>query len=283
MKIPNKYEDESDGSSGSPPPPPPPPADWVKGLAPELQTVVTAKKWKEPGEAIKSYTELEKLMGVNRLPEPRQDWTESQWAEFYKRVGRPDSPDKYNVPKVELPENFKLDDNLVKAAKEQLHKLGLTGKQFEGAMSYYLELIKKDYQTTQDAVTQRKSEGVTKLKGEWKDDFDANLNLAKAVLNKFGDEAAVKFINDTGLGDHPEFIKMFHKIGKAISEDTLGGARGAGLAMVDSVTAQNEINALKLDKDFNDAYLNHSNPAHKAAVIKMKELFKRAFPGKEPV
>lgn len=53
------------------------------------------------------------------------------------------------------------------------------------------------------------------------DNFGKNAELAKRVVDRFGTEEFKKALNDTGLGNHPELVRIFAKIGRSISEDTL--------------------------------------------------------------
>lgn len=58
--------------------------------------------------------------------------------------------------------------------------------------------------------------------------FEQNLALAKKATDAFGsDEFKAELLEKYRLGDHPEFIRMMVKVGKAISEDTLVPASGA--------------------------------------------------------
>lgn len=57
------------------------------------------------------------------------------------------------------------------------------------------------------------------------DRFDANLAIAKKSMLAFASPALVELLNTTGLGNHPEVIRMFYKSGLAISEDQMVPAR----------------------------------------------------------
>lgn len=65
------------------------------------------------------------------------------------------------------------------------------------------------------------------------DALPLNLSTAKRALDTYGSPALADLLNESGLGNHPEVIRAFVKIGKTISEDTVvtGGnaepARGA--------------------------------------------------------
>lgn len=56
------------------------------------------------------------------------------------------------------------------------------------------------------------------------DKLDATVADAKAAVQRFGGDAATRALNETGLGNHPEIIRMMARIGRAIKEDTLEGA-----------------------------------------------------------
>lgn len=51
------------------------------------------------------------------------------------------------------------------------------------------------------------------------DRFEENLGIARKALEAFGTPALRDVLNATGIGNHPEVIRAFYKVGKAISED----------------------------------------------------------------
>jgi hypothetical protein len=53
------------------------------------------------------------------------------------------------------------------------------------------------------------------------DNFAQNVELSRRVVDKFGSAAFRAALNDTGLGNHPELIRMLSRIGKAVGEDEL--------------------------------------------------------------
>lgn len=57
------------------------------------------------------------------------------------------------------------------------------------------------------------------------DKLNETLSVTKKVLDTFGDDEARVLLDSTGLGNHLAFVRLFHKIGKAISEDTFVGDR----------------------------------------------------------
>jgi hypothetical protein len=51
------------------------------------------------------------------------------------------------------------------------------------------------------------------------DKFDENMAVVAKARDQFSTPEFVKFLSDTKLGSHPEMLRAFYRIGKAISED----------------------------------------------------------------
>ena len=51
--------------------------------------------------------------------------------------------------------------------------------------------------------------------------------IAKKAVDAFATPELKTLLNESGMGNHPEVVKLFHAIGKAISEDKFVGGRGA--------------------------------------------------------
>lgn len=51
--------------------------------------------------------------------------------------------------------------------------------------------------------------------------FKANAEIAQRAIAKFGSEAFKQELERSGLGNHPELVRTFVRIGKAMSEDSL--------------------------------------------------------------
>ena len=56
--------------------------------------------------------------------------------------------------------------------------------------------------------------------------LDATMALTRRVFATFGTPELGTFLNNTGLAHHPELVRFMHKVGKAVSEDTLVAPSG---------------------------------------------------------
>ncbi len=82
------------------------------------------------------------------------------------------------------------------------------------------------------AAEKVKEEWTTAAKGDKEfggDQLQANLGVAKKAMDAFGTPELKNFLNESGLGNHPEMIRMMYRAGKALSTDKfVPGSAGAG-------------------------------------------------------
>ena len=151
---------------------------------------------------------------------------ESETSE--KETQKEGAPDKYEF-------NAK-----VAAAPEELDPEVLTAF---GDVAKELNLPQEAAQKVLDKVAPvmqaRQAKAVEDAKTEWANDsksdqefggesLEANLEIAKTSLNKFGTDALKSLLSESGLGNHPEVIRFMYRAGKAISEDSyVGNSEGA--------------------------------------------------------
>lgn len=80
------------------------------------------------------------------------------------------------------------------------------------------------FKQAQDAeFEKRKSEWVTQVQADKEiggPEFNRNIEYAKRALDKFASKDLRETLDKTGLGNHPELVKTFFRIGKAMQEDT---------------------------------------------------------------
>lgn len=257
--------------------------DWTTSIPEDIRPLVQAKGWKSPADVVTSYREAEKLLGANRLPSPQPTWKDEDWGKLFGAIGRPETPDKYGLPDVKLPDGAPtIDENILKEVRAEFHGLGLTDKQFKGVMARYLNTLGKSH----EALTQERNNQVAQaeqaLKAEWKDGYQANLDIAKSVIRKFATPEDATRLAETGWGNDPQMIRMLHNIGKGMLEDT-GSGKGSTLVVTNQASAVAEIERLKSggEPDFLAALYDKTNAGHKLALQRWNTLHQTAYPNKE--
>jgi hypothetical protein len=124
----------------------------------------------------------------------------------------------------EMPDGIELDksstDEFVAIAKE----LKLPGDAAKKLVDLEVKRIQAQQQA-HTALVESWAEAVKADKEIGGDKLQENLAVARKALDQFGTPELKELLNSTGMGNHPELVKLAFKIGKAISED--GFVRGA--------------------------------------------------------
>jgi hypothetical protein len=126
------------------------------------------------------------------------------------------APDKYEF---KAPEGTAYDSNLLAAFEAGAKEANLP----QVAAQKLLDQMAP-------ALASRQADQVTAIRKEWfdaskadkefgGDKLEVNLGTAKRGLDSFGSPELNKLLVSTGLGNHPEIIRLMFKVGQAISED----------------------------------------------------------------
>ena len=199
-----------------------PAGDWKATLIPEA--IRGEKLWdrfKDPAAAFQSHLELQKTMG-NAVRVPGPDAKPEEIAAFHKKLGVPDSPAGYKPP-----EGIEgLDPGRWQMWSTAMHRLGLTPAQVEG-------LARLDAEERQGMGAQlRRSyeEGLNTWRGEIGEKaFAREVTLAKRAIDRHGTPELKAFLDESGLGDHPLWIKAWASVGNLHAEDGYVDGRVEGV------------------------------------------------------
>lgn len=230
----------------------------------------------------RQFLHSQKLIGVNRMPEPQADWTDDQWGDLYSKIGRPDTPGDYSLP--EIPEGFTLDEEAIGGFREAAHGVGVTSKQFEKMMEYYAQYEVGKATNANAAQEEAIQAELVKLQAEWGDDYQNNLGEAERALQSIGDEELTEFITkNPQVGNNPSIIKLFHRLGRDTQEHALKVGDSTNPAIIKS-TEQAKAALIKFESD-NAALLSKRgdiSAADRAQIDRLAkrrtELYKLAYP-----
>ena len=145
-------------------------------------------------------------------------------------LGGDKTPDKETKPEVKqgapekyadftLPEGVTLNKDLLAKAQEEFKALGLS----QEAAQKLVTLQAENAKASSDATLQEYQSKVDAWKGESTKLYGAKaaeeFAVAGQAINRFGTPELRSLLNDTGMGNHPELVKFFVKVGHAIKED----------------------------------------------------------------
>lgn len=259
--------------------------NWRDSLPDDLKSHTSLQDIKDVAGLAKTYIDTAAMVGKDKLVIPGDDATDEERSAFYSRLGRPAGASDYELtlPK-DGPQGLQADKDLEAKMRDWFYKAGMSQKQAQQFYDEWNGLQAARFQEQQRKATEAQQKWEQKLGEMYGTDVDTKKQIAAQAVRQFGGENVQKWFNQTGLGNHPMFIDMFAKIGAALQEGGDPGAGGdsgggQGFGGMTSQQAEQEIGILKTDQDFMAAYLDGMHPGHQAAVDKMSQLNKIAYPG----
>ncbi|MEY1439089.1 peptidase [Escherichia coli] len=129
------------------------------------------------------------------------------------------APEKYEFT---VGEGVELDTEALKDFEPVARDLNLTNEQAQKLVDAYPKILAGVQQRQAEAWQAQTEQWAADVKADKEiggDKLTANLSAAQRAMDIFGSSALKEYLEGTGLGNHPELVKTFIKIGKAMSED----------------------------------------------------------------
>jgi len=128
-------------------------------------------------------------------------------------------------------EGVELDTEALKDFEPVARELNLTNEQAQKLVDAYPKILAGVQQRQVEAWQKQTQDWAADVKADKEiggDKLTASLSKAQQALETFGTPELKEYLNETGLGNHPELVKAFVKIGKAMSEDNMVSAANTG-------------------------------------------------------
>ena len=189
-------------------------ANWKNKLSPDLQKQVETIESVE--DLVKSYAEARRLAF-----KPVPEMTPEEREKFHKRLGVPEKPDEYELSTVMMPKGApKRTAEEDKAYKELVHGLSLSKDQAKGIHEALLKSAVNTLIEHNRVLGKARAEAASTLRKEWGADYDGNLRGVQNLINQFGGDSVVAYMN-TGPGNEPAMLRFLHSVKDTMKEDTL--------------------------------------------------------------
>lgn len=206
--------------------------EWAKDFSPAAQSVIAAKKWAKPEQAVESYANLEKLLGGDKIALPK-DENDPAWADVWKKLGALEKPDEYAgmvKPAEGVPD---LDPGFVGAMSDLAAKARLTPAQWATLVEGYQSLSKQAAEADGGAeaeAEQNLEREVAALKSKLGKEYDAYVADAQraAMAVRVTAEESAALIGALGYGRAMEIMNgLGSKFGKEAGFIEGKGPQGA--------------------------------------------------------
>jgi len=241
---------------------------WKEAISEDLRNDPNISKFTELEALAKSYVNATRMIGQDKVAVPNNNSTEDQWNEVYNKLGRPESPDKYQL---EVKSDVvPLDESAIKSFAENAHQLGLNNKQAQGILEFYKNSMEGSAQQNQVDMETAQANAEQELRKEWGRAYEDNIKKAGAVAkaNMDANILDMQLKDGTRLGDHPAIIKGFANIANLMSEDKLVSTESESVSQ--GIDYDAEISKIVNDRD--GPYWNKAHPDHDKIVQKVFNL-----------
>ena len=236
-----------------------PATPWF-GDDPEIKGIVEIKKWTSPADVIKSYRNVEKLVGAppdQILRIPGKDAKPEDVQAFRSRLGVPDKPEGYEIP---IPDEGSKE--FASRAAAAFHKAGVPKDAAVAMATWWNEEMSAQVEAGVQEQLARETADLAALHNEYPGQiFDQRVELGKRAVRMFGDalgkDEAERLETIEALEDvigTAKLIRLFSSIGEKMGEgrfiESGEGTSPAGEYGMTPAGAQAKLNELKSDPEW---------------------------------
>ena len=248
--------------------------DWRQHLPPDLRDDPTVSKYDTLEGFAKSHVNLNKLLGGDKVPKPKDDNDEEGWNRWYAAAGRPESADKYEFEKPEdLPEGF-YQDEASQSFRNWAYQNGLSQRQAQNLHDLFVKDQLERYVQGQKMVEESRAEAERNFRRAKGPSYEAEVAKARTAMQRFGTDEVRQKLDATGLGNDPVIIDMFAKIG----EQLMGESRLKGPAAPSAPGPEDVDKAIvEYRTRWNEALTDRQHPDHEFHVKRFTDLFNKRF------
>lgn len=138
-----------------------------------------------------------------------------------------------------VPEGTTIDTDVLGEAVPLFEKHGLSKEAAQEFVDFYADKIQASSQSQVESFNQLKQDWLAETKSDNEiggDALDEHVKLGRVALDKFGSPELTKLLNEFGLGNHPEIIRAWAKVGRLTQEDNPGSTGEPSVGKKDRVS-----------------------------------------------
>lgn len=234
---------------------------WKSSLRPDLANSPFAQKFEDTpdglNKAMESYGNLEKLLGHDKVPIPKDINDVEGWNRLSKALGVPDKAEGYGLADANIPKD--LSDMGLTLNKnefaEVMHAHKVPPAAVKGIWDIYQKKAVDSYQKAMQEHQKTLTQTINSLRGEWGDAYETNVELGQMVINKFSDTQDTNDYITSSLSKDPRGIKFLAKLGNEFAENKIGEFQMKRFTLTPE-QAMEEV--MKIKMDLNGPYMNQS-------------------------
>jgi len=174
---------------------------------------------------------------------PGEDATEADRADFYKKLGRPETAADYTLDlKPEYVEKgVKVDEARQQWYRDVSLKANLTTEQAKIVFDNYVDTEVATAAEVSANLAEKSTKTINELKGIWRSDYNDNINLINSNLDKFFPKDVQAELRSKGLFADSSFIQSMLGLTKKVTGSNMfieGGSPPAELSNLQALEAK---------------------------------------------
>ena len=251
--------------------------DWLSQSSGDSADFIRTKGWDNLDAVIRSYQNLESMLGSDRAGRtivlPRDADDAEAYAEIYDRLGRPERPDGYELDRLVAP----ADEEILDWYRSVAYEAGLSSRQASALLDAWGKMASSRIDALDRQTHMNREDAVEALREKWGSRFDGKMAAAERAARRFGGEQLPAL--EQALGRAP-VREILARIGEALGEDAppVGeGRTGFGLSPEE---ARSSYDQRKRDPNFIAALRDAAHPGHAAASAERARYLSAIWPGR---
>lgn len=253
------------------------PRDWRSDFEDEsLRDHPSIAKFASGPESLaKSYINLEKMLGGDKIAIPKTEEDTEGWDKVFNQLGRPEDAKGYEFAEIpDLPEGFEYDNTAEESFREIAHSARLTKTQAGALRDWYVNVMASQHVSGEDGKAEKMAGAFEELSKEWGRATSQKINAAHATAGSLAGEDFQAMLDETGLGNDPRLVRGFAKLAEAVAGD-----KGLiGQALTESTPGQLTAQIAEFEVKHRDALLDKFHPEHETRVKQRSVLYEKKFP-----
>jgi len=231
------------------------------------------KSYKTKDEAVKALVHAQRMLG--KTPEgyvrvPGDNDASEERGAFYTALGRPENAHGYEMPEIDLPEGYEMQEVMIEGFKSTAFELGLTPTQVGGLYQWFVPFVLDTHYGMEADADQRRESELESLRSVHRGETPRMLDSALRAAEAIGGKELLHALDSTRAGDHAAVVSAFAKIAPLVLES---GMRSTGSGWGEELSRE-KLREMMQDPRYHDPI--NRDPEY---VKKVRKGFETLYPG----
>lgn len=250
---------------------------WLDAAEPDNASFARTKGWDDVDAVIRSYQNLESMLGSDRAGRtvvlPAEEDDADAYADLYDRLGRPEGPDGYEL----IREGVPADDDLLDWFRGVAYQTGLSARQADTLFRSWGEMMASRMEAAARQEEAGRMEADEALRARWGAQFDRKQAAADRAARLLGGDDAAALQAQAG---NAPLMELLSRVGESLREDSLLVGEGRTSFGLSPEEARDSYDRRKRDPDFIAALQDAGHPGHAAATAERARYLSAIWPNK---